>query len=113
MSWRGLLGMGFVGGLLPSPSAVVVLLGAIALGRAWFGVLLVLVYGLGMAATLTGAGLLLLRARDALEHRMTAAAEELAPAGDVPPAAGHHRQLHHHHHRRRRRVPDRSGAVQI
>jgi ABC-type nickel/cobalt efflux system permease component RcnA len=72
MTWRGLLAMGFVGGLLPSPSAVVVLLGAIALGRAWFGVLLVIVYGLGMAATLTGAGLLLLRARRALDRRATA-----------------------------------------
>jgi len=71
MSWRGLLAMGFVGGLLPSPSAVVVLLGAIALGRTWFGVLLVIVYGLGMAATLTGAGLVLLRARRALDRRAT------------------------------------------
>ena len=62
--------MGFVGGLLPSPSAVVVLLGAIALGRAWFGVLLVLMYGLGMAATLTGAGLLLVRARGALDGKV-------------------------------------------
>jgi nickel/cobalt transporter (NicO) family protein len=33
--------MGFAGGLVPSPLALVVLLGAIALGRAWFGVLLV------------------------------------------------------------------------
>jgi nickel/cobalt exporter len=71
VTWRGLLAMGFVGGLLPSPSAVVVLLGAIALGRAWLGVLLVVVYGLGMAATLTGAGLLLLRARRALDRRAT------------------------------------------
>ena len=61
--------MGFAGGLVPSPSALVVLLGAIALGRAWFGVLLVLAYGAGMAATLTGAGLLLVRARSALDRR--------------------------------------------
>jgi nickel/cobalt exporter len=71
VTWRGLLAMGFVGGLLPSPSAVVVLLGAIALGRAWFGVALVILYGLGMAATLTGAGLVLLRARRALDRRAT------------------------------------------
>jgi nickel/cobalt exporter len=77
VTWRGLLAMGFVGGLLPSPSAVVVLLGAIALGRTWFGVLLVIVYGLGMAATLTGAGLLLLRARRALDRRATV----LRPSG--------------------------------
>jgi ABC-type nickel/cobalt efflux system permease component RcnA len=59
------------GGFVPSPSAIVVLLGAIALGRAWFGVVLVVGYGLGMAATLTGAGLLLVGARGAIERRMT------------------------------------------
>ena len=48
--------MGFAGGLMPSPSAIVVLLGAVALGHAWFGVLLVLAYGLGLALTLTGIG---------------------------------------------------------
>ncbi len=53
---RTLLAMGFAGGLSPSPSAVVVLLGAAALGRAWYGVLLVLAYGIGLAATLTGIG---------------------------------------------------------
>jgi nickel/cobalt exporter len=65
---RALIAMGFAGGLVPSPSALVVLLGAMALGRAWFGVVLVIAYGLGMAATLTGAGLLLLRARGALDR---------------------------------------------
>jgi ABC-type nickel/cobalt efflux system permease component RcnA len=69
VTWGSLLAMGFVGGFLPSPSAVVVLLGAIALGRAWFGAVLVIAYGAGMAATLTGAGLLVLHARDALERR--------------------------------------------
>ena len=51
--------MGVAGGLVPSPSALVVLLGAIALGRTVFGVALVLGYGIGMAATLTAAGLIL------------------------------------------------------
>ncbi|MCA1719675.1 MAG: sulfite exporter TauE/SafE family protein [Actinobacteria bacterium] len=69
LGWRTLAGMGIAGGLVPSPSALVVLLGATALGRAWFGVLLVLVYGLGMAVTLTAAGLLLLRAQDVLDRR--------------------------------------------
>lgn len=70
LTWSSLLALGFVGGFLPSPSAVVVLLGAIALGRAWFGVLLVIAYGIGMAATLMAAGLLLVRARGALERRL-------------------------------------------
>lgn len=54
-----LLGVGLAGGLVPSPSALVVLLGAVSLSRTSFGVLLVLGYGLGMAVTLTAAGLLL------------------------------------------------------
>ena len=55
----GIAGIGIAGGLVPSPSALIVLLGAVALGRTWFGVLLVVAYGLGMAATLTAAGLAL------------------------------------------------------
>jgi ABC-type nickel/cobalt efflux system permease component RcnA len=66
---RSLMAMGFAGGLSPSPSAVVVLLGAVALGRAWFGVLLVLGYGIGMAATLTGVGFALAKWRVKLERR--------------------------------------------
>ncbi|MFE9368029.1 nickel/cobalt transporter [Streptomyces sp. NPDC006978] len=54
-----LLGVGLAAGLVPSPSALVVLLGAIALSRTSFGVLLVVGYGFGMALTLTAAGLLL------------------------------------------------------
>ena len=63
LGWRSLAAMGVAGGLVPSPSALVVLLGATALGRAAFGVLLVVGYGVGMAITLTAAGLLLLRAQ--------------------------------------------------
>ncbi|NGO45186.1 HoxN/HupN/NixA family nickel/cobalt transporter [Streptomyces ureilyticus] len=53
---RGTILLGFAGGLVPSPSAVVVLVGAAALGKAWFGFLLVLAYGVGLALTLTAAG---------------------------------------------------------
>jgi ABC-type nickel/cobalt efflux system permease component RcnA len=69
LHWRSLVAMGFAGGMVPAPSALVVLLGAIALGRTWFGVVLVVSYGLGMAVTLTLAGLLLVRARGVLERR--------------------------------------------
>ena len=47
---------------MPSPSAVVVLLAGFALGRAWFALLLVVAYGLGMALTLCVTGLVLVRA---------------------------------------------------
>jgi ABC-type nickel/cobalt efflux system permease component RcnA len=66
---RSLIGIGIAGGMTPSPSAVVVLLGGIAIGRPWFGVLLVVAYGLGMAITLVAAGFALVRVRDAVAHR--------------------------------------------
>ncbi|MFE0632468.1 nickel transporter [Streptomyces sp. NPDC058864] len=58
---RGTILLGFAGGLVPSPSAVVVLVGAAALGQAWFGFLLVLAYGAGLAITLTAAGFAVVR----------------------------------------------------
>ncbi|MGW1776327.1 nickel transporter [Streptomyces sp. NPDC002104] len=81
-----LIGVGIAGGLVPSPSALVVLLGAVALGRTAFGVLLVIGYGLGMAATLTLAGLLLVRLRDRITVRTTArASARLRSLGRVGP----------------------------
>ncbi len=65
----GLIGMGVAGGLVPSPSALIVLVASIALGRTIFGVFLVIAYGLGMAITLTVAGLLLVRLRGRLDRR--------------------------------------------
>ena len=66
--WRSMFVMGFAGGMVPSPSALVVLLGAIALGRTWLGVILVIAYGLGMALSLVAAGFLLLRVRARLDR---------------------------------------------
>ncbi|WP_432036221.1 sulfite exporter TauE/SafE family protein [Streptomyces cucumeris] len=92
---RGTLLLGFAGGLVPSPSAVIVLVGAAALGQAWFGFLLVLAYGLGLALTLTLAGFTVvrlghraaerLRARRAAAtgrgHRLLAALHRASPVG--------------------------------
>ncbi|MET0764318.1 MAG: hypothetical protein ABWY29_05600 [Blastococcus sp.] len=65
----GLVSMGVAGGLVPSPSALVVLLASVGLGRTLFGVLLVFAYGLGMAGTLMLVGLGLMRLRDRLAVR--------------------------------------------
>ena len=59
-----LIGIGLAGGLVPSPSALIILLGAVGLGRTVFGILLVVGYGVGMAATLTGAGVTLVVLRE-------------------------------------------------
>jgi ABC-type nickel/cobalt efflux system permease component RcnA len=62
------MALGISGGLLPCPSALVVLLSAIALGRAGFGMLLVVAFSLGLAGVLTGFGLLLVYARRIFER---------------------------------------------
>ena len=68
MTWRGLLALGISGGLLPCPSALVVLLSAIALHRVAFGMLLIVAFSIGLAGVLTGVGLLLVYARRLFEH---------------------------------------------
>ncbi|MFJ4327075.1 nickel transporter [Streptomyces tricolor] len=79
---RGTILLGFAGGLVPSPSAVVVLVGAAALGKAWFGLLLVVAYGAGLALTLTAAGFAVVRlgagAARVLERRPRWTAHPLA-----------------------------------
>jgi ABC-type nickel/cobalt efflux system permease component RcnA len=65
MGRRGLLGIGISGGLLPCPSALVVLLAAISLHRVGYGLVLILAFSLGLAATITGIGLLAVGAKRA------------------------------------------------
>jgi nickel/cobalt transporter (NicO) family protein len=66
ISWKGLLGMGASAGLIPCPSALVVLLGAISQHEVALGLLLILAFSLGLAGTLTGLGLVVVYARRAL-----------------------------------------------
>lgn len=63
VSWQSLLALGVSGGLVPCPSALVLLLSAIALGQITLGLSLVLAFSLGLAATLTSLGLLLVIAK--------------------------------------------------
>jgi ABC-type nickel/cobalt efflux system permease component RcnA len=62
---RGLLGVGVAAGLLPCPSALVVLLSAIALHRIGFGLALIVAFSLGLAATITSIGLVAVLAKRA------------------------------------------------
>lgn len=68
VGWRGLLALGVSGGLIPCPSALVLLLSAIALQQVGFGLLLIAVFSLGLAAVLTGIGLLMVSAGRFLER---------------------------------------------
>jgi nickel/cobalt transporter (NicO) family protein len=60
---KGLIGMGASAGLLPCPSALVVLLAAIAQHQVALGLGLIAVFSLGLAATLTGLGLAVVYAK--------------------------------------------------
>ncbi len=62
VTWRSLLALGISGGLIPCPSALVVLLGAIALNKIGFGLILVLAFSLGLAGALTAIGMLFIYA---------------------------------------------------
>jgi ABC-type nickel/cobalt efflux system permease component RcnA len=62
ITWRSLLALGVSGGLIPCPSALVVMLGAIALNRVGFGLILVVAFSLGLAGALTAIGMLFIYA---------------------------------------------------
>jgi nickel/cobalt exporter len=63
VGWRSLLALGISGGILPCPSALVVLLSAVALHRIGYGLLLVIAFSVGLATTLTSVGLIFVYAR--------------------------------------------------
>jgi nickel/cobalt transporter (NicO) family protein len=63
LSWKGLVAMGASAGLIPCPSALVVLLGAISQHQVALGLLLITMFSLGLAGTLTGLGLAVVYAR--------------------------------------------------
>jgi nickel/cobalt exporter len=65
LSRRSLIAVGVSGGLLPCPSALVVLLAAISLHRVGFGLLLIVAFSAGLALTITGIGLVAVVARTA------------------------------------------------
>ena len=68
ITWRSLFVLGLAGGLIPSTSALLILLGSIAAGRPAFGFILVVAFGLGMAGVMTGIGLALVAARDRFDR---------------------------------------------
>jgi ABC-type nickel/cobalt efflux system permease component RcnA len=61
--------VGVSGGLLPCPSALVVLLAAISLHRVAFGLLLIVSFSVGLALSITGIGLAAVLAKRAFARR--------------------------------------------
>jgi nickel/cobalt transporter (NicO) family protein len=78
---RGLIAMGAAAGLIPCPSALVVLLGAIAQHEVALGLLLIVAFSVGLAGTLTGLGLVVVYARRILPRgRLTGRVASILPA---------------------------------
>ena len=74
VSLGGLIALGASGGLVPCPSALVVLLSAIALGRVGLGLILLVAFSLGLAGVLMAVGLLVLYAKHLLPDSKKSAA---------------------------------------
>ena len=68
LHWRGIFTLGLAGGLVPSASAILLLLGAVSVGRPALGLVLIVAFGVGMALVLAGIGLVLVYARGLLER---------------------------------------------
>ncbi len=68
MGRRGLFALGLSGGMIPSVSALLVLIGSISIGRPEWGIVLTVAFGMGMAVVLVGIGLALVYARGFVER---------------------------------------------
>jgi nickel/cobalt exporter len=88
LSRRGLIALAFSGGILPSPTALVVLLASVSLGRTTLGLTLIAAFSLGLAAALIGVGILTVHARDLAERRYTDRAARLLPMASAAAIAG-------------------------
>ena len=70
VGWRSLLALGVSGGLVPCPSAMVLLLAAIALNKTFYGLLMVVAFSGGLALTLIAVGMAFLYARSRFSGRL-------------------------------------------
>jgi ABC-type nickel/cobalt efflux system permease component RcnA len=68
LSTRNLLKLGISGGIIPCPSAWILMLGAISLNRTAYGLVLILAFSIGLAAILTVIGLLFVQGGRLLER---------------------------------------------
>jgi nickel/cobalt exporter len=79
LSPRGLIALALAGGILPAPSALLVMLGAINAHRVGYGLALVLAFSIGLATALIVIGMGALKARDMMEQRLSSTMGRLVP----------------------------------
>jgi nickel/cobalt exporter len=83
LSHRGLLALAFSGGILPSPTALVVLLASVSFGRTVLGLVLIAAFSLGLAGALIGVGIVTVNARDLAQRRLTDRVARLLPVASA------------------------------
>jgi nickel/cobalt exporter len=71
VTFKSLVVLGASGGLVPCPSALVLLLSAISIGRTGFGMLLLISFSLGLALVLMALGLLVVYAKNLFPERQS------------------------------------------
>jgi len=76
---RGIGALALAGGIVPAPSALLVLLAAIQLHRTAAGVALVVAFSVGLAVALLGIGAGAVKARDAVARRATSMVATAVP----------------------------------
>jgi nickel/cobalt transporter (NicO) family protein len=79
LSRKWLTALALAGGILPSPSALLVVLASVALHRVAYGLALIAAFSLGLASALVAVGILAVRTRDAVARRMSTRLGRLVP----------------------------------
>jgi ABC-type nickel/cobalt efflux system permease component RcnA len=83
LSRKGLAALAVSGGLLPSPTALVVLLASVAIHRVAFGLALIVAFSVGLAGALTTVGVVAIRARDLFARRLPGRLANALPVGSA------------------------------
>jgi nickel/cobalt exporter len=83
-----LVALAVAGGILPSPTALVVLTGAIVAHRLAYGLGLIAAFSVGLATALMGVGLLALRTRSMMSRRLGGRVASLLPVASAAVIVG-------------------------
>ena len=78
-SRKGLFALALAGGIVPAPSALLVLLSAVSAHRTLYGLALILAFSLGLAAALILMGLGAITAREAVARKLSSTMGRLVP----------------------------------
>ncbi|MFL5768206.1 MAG: nickel/cobalt transporter [Actinomycetota bacterium] len=79
LSRKGLTALALAGGILPSPTAVIVLVAGVAIHRVPFALGLIVAFSVGLAAALIIVGVAALSARDLVSRKMSSSVGQILP----------------------------------